>query len=49
MTESTKLKYIDNGDETVSDTRRGVMWMKNDTWLELGRLITWHDLSLIHI
>ena len=43
MTESTKLKYIDNGDETVSDTRHGVMWMKNDTWLELGRLITWHD------
>ena len=43
MAESTKLKYIDNGDDTVSDTKHGIMWMKNDTWLELGRLITWHD------
>ena len=43
MEESTKLNYIDNGDDTVSDTKHGIMWMKNDTWLELGRLITWHD------
>ncbi|GIT65013.1 MAG: hypothetical protein Ct9H300mP23_06400 [Nitrospinota bacterium] len=43
MAESTKLNYIDNGDDTVSDTKHGIMWMKNDTWLELGRLITWHD------
>lgn len=43
MTETTKLQYIDNGDETVTDTRHRLMWMKNDTWLELGRLITWHE------
>ena len=43
MTESTKLQYIDNGDETVTDAKHGIMWMKRDTWLELGRLITWHE------
>ena len=43
MTETIKAKYVDNGDETVTDTKHGIMWMKKDTWLELGRLITWHE------
>lgn len=38
-----KSALIDNEDGTISDVRSGLMWMKNDTWLELGRLITWHD------
>ena len=42
MTETIQAQYIDNGDETVTDTKHGIMWMKNDTWLELG-------LFLIHI
>ena len=44
MTEiKLETNYIDNGDETVTDVRHGVMWMKNDTWVSLGRLITWHE------
>ena len=38
-----KFALIDNGDGTISDVKNGLMWMKNDTWLELGKLITWHD------
>ena len=35
--------FIDNGDGTVSDLANQVMWVKNDTWIELGRLVTWHE------
>jgi len=38
-----KCKFIDNGDGTVSDAVHGLMWLKRDTWLEKGRLITWHE------
>ncbi|GJL79384.1 MAG: hypothetical protein NPINA01_23730 [Nitrospinaceae bacterium] len=38
-----KSAFIDNGDGTITDVRHGLMWVKNDTWLELGRLITWHE------
>ena len=38
-----KCALIDNGDGTISDVKNGLMWMKNDTWLELGKLITWHE------
>ncbi len=42
---ATKVKprYLDNGDGTVTDLRKNLMWVKKDTWLELGRLITWWD------
>ncbi len=39
----SKAGLIDNGDGTVTDERSGLMWMKNDTWIELGRRITWHE------
>ena len=44
MTASTgkEKMLIDNGDGTVTDKRHGLMWLKDDTWVELGRLITWH-------
>ncbi|QPJ65066.1 MAG: DUF1566 domain-containing protein [Candidatus Nitrohelix vancouverensis] len=35
--------FIDNGDGTISDPDSGLMWMKQDTWLEKGRLLTWHE------
>ena len=38
-----KAGFIDNGDGTVSDLANQVMWVKNDTWIELGRLVTWHE------
>jgi hypothetical protein len=34
---------VDNEDGTITDVKNGLMWMKNDTWIELGRLITWHE------
>ena len=44
MTASTgrEKMLVDNGDGTVTDKRHGLMWLKDDTWVELGRLITWH-------
>ena len=38
-----KSALVDNGDGTITDVKHGLMWMKNDTWIELGRLITWHE------
>ena len=45
MMENIKSKsaLIDNGDGTITDVAHGLMWMKNDTWIELGTLITWHE------
>jgi len=38
-----KADLVDNGDGTVSDRANQIMWLKNDTWIELGRLVTWHE------
>jgi predicted GNAT family N-acyltransferase len=44
MTETKlELQYADNGDDTVTDLKHNLMWMKKDTWVTLGRLITWHE------
>jgi len=45
MTEKTirKAKYVDNGDGTVSDLTNNLMWLKKDTWVELGRQVSWHE------
>ena len=45
MTEKTieKPGFVDNGDGTVSDSAHKIMWLKNDTWIELGRLVNWHE------
>ncbi|HJL72509.1 MAG TPA: DUF1566 domain-containing protein [Nitrospinaceae bacterium] len=45
MTEKTirKAKYVDNGDGTVSDLTNNLMWFKKDTWIELGRQVSWHE------
>ena len=40
---SKTSRFIDNGDGTVTDQLHGHMWMKSDSWNELGRLITWHE------
>ena len=38
-----KTRFVDNGDGTVTDVDNNVMWVKDDTWLELGRQVTWHE------
>lgn len=37
------VRFADNGDGTLNDRATGLMWMKLDTWQELGRLVTWHQ------
>ncbi|MCF8721368.1 Lcl C-terminal domain-containing protein [Nitrospina gracilis] len=37
----TKVRFVDNGDGTVTDTRKNRMWLKDDSWVEKGHLISW--------
>ncbi|CAI2719087.1 Lcl C-terminal domain-containing protein [Nitrospina watsonii] len=42
MTETkTKVRFVDNGDGTVTDTRKNLMWLKDDSWVQKGHLISW--------
>lgn len=34
-------RFVDNGDGTVTDTMKDLMWMKNDTWVDLQHLVSW--------
>jgi len=45
MTENTikKIHFVDNEDGTISDLSNKIMWLKSDTWIELGRIINWHE------
>ena len=38
-----KTRFVDNSDGTVTDSLHNRMWMKDDTWVDLGRIITWHE------
>lgn len=38
-----KERFVDNGNGTVTDFLHNRMWMKDDTWVDLGRIITWHQ------
>ena len=38
-----KIRFVDNGDGTITDVDNNVMWVKDDTWLELGRQVTWYE------
>ena len=38
-----KADLVDNGDGTVSDRANKIMWVKNDTWIERGRITNWHE------
>ncbi len=43
MKETTQSgRYLDNGDGVILDTDTNLMWMKNDTWIEIGSLMSWH-------
>ncbi|MFQ5673370.1 MAG: DUF1566 domain-containing protein [Nitrospinales bacterium] len=42
-TKIDQSRFTDNGDGTVIDRENGLMWMKEDSWTQLGRLITWHE------
>ncbi len=38
---SEDKRFIDNGDNTISDTKTGLMWMKEDSYLRTGHWLNW--------
>ena len=36
-----QTRFLDNGDGTVTDTRKNLMWAKADTWVATGKLVSW--------
>ena len=40
---SHKKRFIDNQDGTISDSKTGLMWIKNDSFLHSGHWINWAE------
>ncbi|MEC9018632.1 MAG: DUF1566 domain-containing protein [Nitrospinota bacterium] len=40
---SPKNRFIDNKDGTISDSKTGLMWIKNDSFLHSGHWINWSE------
>lgn len=38
---SADKRFIDNGDKTITDTKTGLMWMKEDSWQQTGHWLDW--------
>ena len=36
-------RFIDNQDGTISDSKTGLMWIKNDSFLHSGHWINWSE------
>ena len=45
---SMDKRFKDNGDKTITDTKTGLMWMKEDSYLHSGHWINWFE-STQHI
>ena len=45
---SEDLRYVDNGDGTITDTRSSLMWMKEDSYQRTGHWLNWKE-SQAHI
>jgi hypothetical protein len=43
IVQSHDKRYTDNGDGTISDSKTGLMWMKNDSYLHSRHWINWHE------
>lgn len=43
LVEEEVPNFIDNGDETISDTRSSLMWKKDDSFKEYGYGINWFE------
>jgi hypothetical protein len=41
--QSQDKRYTDNGDGTISDSKTGLMWIKNDSYLHTGHWLNWHE------
>ena len=40
---SSNKRFIDNKDGTISDSKTGLMWVKNDSFLHSGHWINWSE------
>ena len=40
---SVDKRFKDNGDKTITDTKTGLMWMKEDSYLQSGRWTNWFE------
>ncbi len=38
---SVDKRFKDNGDKTITDTKTGLMWMKEDSYLHSGHWVNW--------
>jgi len=44
MTEQER--FVDNGDETVTDHEMGLMWKKTDTMIDLKKWVNYQDAEI---
>ena len=40
---SIDKRFKDNGDQTITDTKTGLMWMKEDSYLHSGHWVNWFE------
>lgn len=40
---SQTQRFTDNNDGTISDSKTGLMWMKNDSYLHTGHWLNWFE------
>ena len=40
---SVDKRFKDNGDKTITDTKTGLMWMKEDSYLHFGHWVNWFE------
>ena len=43
IVQSQDKRYTDNGDGTISDSKTGLMWVKNDSYLHSGHWFSWKE------
>ena len=43
VTYSEDKRFIDHGDQTITDTQTGLMWMKQDSYLHKGHWLDWFE------
>ena len=43
IVQSQDKRYTDNGDGTISDSKTGLMWVKNDSYLHSGHWFNWKE------
>lgn len=41
---STDKRFRDNGDQTITDTKTNLMWMKEDSYLKDGHWLSWFEI-----